>query len=96
MRLLSLQEAAEALGYSVKGLRKIVDRSRSRARGVRTRGPTIKFFQAGEHSPIKFKPQWIEEFITGHTIDPAPPVRMNGERIVHQNSSGLDPALFNF
>ena len=70
MKLLSLQEAAEAIGYTAKGLRKIVDRSRLRANGGRTRGPTIKFFQAGPGSPIRFKEEWLEEFITEHTTDP--------------------------
>jgi hypothetical protein len=90
MRLLNLQEAAETLGYTVKGLRRIVERSRAKARGVRTRGPTIKFFQAGEHSPIKFRREWIEEFIVGHTVDPG-----NGKE--HKSAVenfGLDPQFF--
>jgi hypothetical protein len=70
MRLLNLREAADALGYTVKGLRRIVERSRAKARGARIRGPTIKFFQAGEHSPIKFRGEWLEEFIAAHTVDP--------------------------
>jgi hypothetical protein len=94
MRLLSLQEAAEALGYSVKGLRKIIDRSRARSRGLRTRGPTIKFFQAGGHSPIKFKPQWIEDFINGHTVDPIPTPQ--AKRPARTDNSGLDPAFLKF
>lgn len=71
MKLLSLQEAAEALGYTIKGLRKIVDRSRAKANGVRTRGPTIRFFQTTRGAPIKFKEEWIEEFIEEHTVDPS-------------------------
>jgi hypothetical protein len=69
-RLLSIQEAADALGYSAKGFRKFVDRSRAKANGARTRGPTIKFFQASKGAPVKFKPEWIEEFVAAHTLDP--------------------------
>jgi hypothetical protein len=96
MRLWTLQEAAEALGYSVKGLRKIVDRSRARARGLRTRGPTIKFFQAGERSPIKFKSEWIEEFIAGNTVDPTPPAKKTKapSRPPQKDCFAFDPALF--
>jgi hypothetical protein len=96
MRLWTLQEAAEALGYSVKGLRKIVDRSRAQTRGLRTRGPTIKFFQAGERSPIKFKPEWIEEFIAGHTVDPTPPAKKAKapSRPPQRDYFAIDPALF--
>lgn len=68
--MLSLEEAAEMLGYSVKGLRKIVLRSKAKAQGARTRGPTIKFLQAGKGSPIKFREEWIEEFIDQYTVDP--------------------------
>ena len=58
------------LGYTEKGLRKIVDRSRARARGVRTRGPTIRFFQTTRGAPVRFKEEWIEEFVDQHTVDP--------------------------
>lgn len=70
MKLLSIKEAADALGYSVKGLRKIIDRSRAQANGARTRGPTIKFFQSSPRAPIKFRPEWIEQFVNQCTIDP--------------------------
>lgn len=73
MKLLSLPEAADALGYSVKGLRKIVDRSRAKANGVRTRGPTIRFFQTSKGAPVKFKREWLEEFIEEHTVHPSLP-----------------------
>ena len=83
-RLLSIQEAAEVLGYSVKGLRKIVDRSRAKANGARTRGPTIRFFQSCRGGPVRFKEEWIEEFIEDGTIDPGngAPMRRarNGKR----------------
>jgi hypothetical protein len=68
MKLLSLQEAAELLGYTTKGLRKIVDRSRVNANGAETRGPTITFFQTSKGAPVKFKQEWIDDFIQQHTI----------------------------
>ena len=71
MKLLSIREAAEMLDYTEKGLRKIVERSRSKAAGARTHGPTIKFFQTGKGAPIKFRPEWIEEFIGENTVDPS-------------------------
>lgn len=74
--LLSIAEAARRLGYTVDGLRKIVDRSRSRRAGANTHGPTIKFFQASPHSSIKFRPEWIDEFIDQHTCDPSKGVTM--------------------
>jgi len=79
-RLLSIQEAAEVLGYSVKGLRKIIDRSRAKANGARTRGPTIRFFQSCRGAPVRFKEEWIEEFIENCTIDPGNGVPMKRER----------------
>jgi hypothetical protein len=71
MKLLSIREAAEMLDYTEKGLRKIVERSRAKAAGARTRGPTIKFFQTSKGAPIKFRPEWIEEFIDENTVDPS-------------------------
>jgi len=54
----------------VKGLRKIVERSKAKAGGARVRGPTICFFQTTKGAPVKFKTEWIEEFIDKHTVDP--------------------------
>ena len=39
--MMSRQEAAETIGDTTKGLRKIVERSRAKANGVRTRCATI-------------------------------------------------------
>ena len=80
--LMSMQNAADALGYTVKGLRKIIDRSRAKAKGARTLEPTIKFFQTVKGAPVKFKEEWIEEFIEEHTIDPnnGHPTRKNGKK----------------
>lgn len=69
--MLSLKDAAAFLGYQGDdALREIVDRSRAKARGAATKGPTIKFFQPTKKSPIKFKREWLLEFIDEHTIDP--------------------------
>lgn len=98
--LLSLEEAATALGYSVKGLRKIVDRSRARAQGTRTRGPTIKFFQTARGAPVKFRHEWIEDFIDRHTINPEQGVPSSKDRRRKRNGGmestcGLDRDFLN-
>lgn len=49
--MLNLKQAAEALGYSESGLRKLV-----------TRGG-ISFLQARPHAPLRFRPEWLEAFI---------------------------------
>jgi hypothetical protein len=49
--LLSLREAAALLDYTEKGLRKIVAR----------RG--IEYFQSQRWGPIKFKREWLDDFI---------------------------------
>jgi hypothetical protein len=68
--MLSLREAAALLGYSERGLRRIVDRSRQKSQGIRVAGPMIRFFQTAASAPIHFKQEWVEEFIAAHTIDP--------------------------
>jgi len=60
-------------GYTEKGFRKIIDRSRAAAKGELVRGPTIKFFQPGKRAPIKFRQEWIDEFIDDNTVEPYPP-----------------------
>jgi len=75
---LNLQSAASILGYKEKGLRKIVDRSRRKARGENVHGPTIKFYQSTRGAQILFRPEWLQEFIDTHTCDPdktLPPAR---------------------
>ena len=66
----TLKEAAPILGYTVKGLRKIVDRSRKKARGEKITGPVIGFFQACPHGPIKFTDDQLEDFVERYSIDP--------------------------
>ncbi|MBN1588297.1 MAG: hypothetical protein JW888_02160 [Pirellulales bacterium] len=82
-RLLSLKEAADYLGYTVNGLRKLVDRARASHRGKYTEGPTIQLFQSTNHAPIRFKREWLDEFVKDHRIEakhikPVPTVRKRG------------------
>lgn len=72
--LVPMKDAAEYLGYSVDGLREVVDRSRRRANGVATRGPFIKFFQAGRRGAVRFKREWLDQFIEENTVDPTVPL----------------------
>ena len=88
--LLSIQEAADALGYSVKGVRKIVDRSRAKARGVRIHGPTIRFFQTTRGAPVMFKEEWIEEFIDEHTVDPEKGIPSSNGRKKKKRRPGIE------
>jgi hypothetical protein len=91
MRLLSIREAARMLGCTEKGLRKIVERSRAKANGARTRGPTIRFFQTCKGAPLKFKPEWLNEFIDAYTVDPTP---QKPPQYVPQDTFGLDADFF--
>jgi len=68
--MLSLPEAAKLLGYTQKGLRNIVDRSKRALAGRRVEAPTIQFAQAGVRGAIRFRREWIDNFIAGHP--PAP------------------------
>lgn len=72
--LVSMKDAAEYLGYSVDGLREIVDRSRRRANGSAVRGPFIKFFQAGKCGAVRFRKEWLDDFIEENTVDPTVPL----------------------
>lgn len=68
--LVGLEEAASMLGYTSIGLRKIVNRSRDKANGKTTGGPTIRFFQTCKSAPIKFRIEWIRDFIERYSVDP--------------------------
>jgi hypothetical protein len=72
-----------------------------------THGPTITFVQPGPKSPIKFKRQWIDDFIREHTCDPSqaipqtpatPPRKRTGEPGIAPPDGGpafgFDPALY--
>jgi hypothetical protein len=69
-KMVGLQEAAEMLGYTSSGLRRIVEDSRRKSSGQNVRRPTIKFFQPGKSAEIKFRPSWLDDFVAANTIDP--------------------------
>jgi hypothetical protein len=52
----TLTEAADYLGYSASGLRKLVKRGDVRA------------FQARKHAPLKFKREWLDDFINANSL----------------------------
>jgi excisionase family DNA binding protein len=56
--LLSLQQAAEYLGYSTKGLRKVVRRGE------------LRFLQTKPRAPLKFRKEWLDDFGT-RQVEPA-------------------------
>jgi len=72
--MVNLQEAAEYLGYSASGLRKIVSRSKVKQGGGTTHGVTIKYFQARKNSEIKFRQEWLDAFVAEFTTDPSDPL----------------------
>jgi hypothetical protein len=62
--LLTLNQAATQLGYSTSGLRKIVNRTKEGRSG-----PQIQFFQIGG-GRIKFRQEWLDEFVLSNSIEP--------------------------
>ncbi len=56
--LLALTEAAEYLGMTPHGLRKLVKRG------------GIAYFQHGQRGRLKFKPEWLDQFIDNSTHKP--------------------------
>jgi hypothetical protein len=73
---LTLPEGATYLGLSPSGLRKIVDASRLKQQGADVRRPTIKYVQFGKDAAIRFKREWLNDFLVSHTIDPATQVTL--------------------
>jgi len=70
--MIGIDRAARLLGLSVSGVRKLVDRSRKTAKGESVRGPVIRFHQARPGGPILFRPEWIDDYVDGHTVDTPP------------------------
>ena len=66
--MLSLEQAAILLGYSVIGLRKLVGRR------------VIRYFQSRPHAPVKFRREWIDEYIDAHSIEPGAPLVTPAQR----------------
>jgi hypothetical protein len=89
IEMIGMAEAARLLGCSVDALRKIVHRSKRKAAGVRLAGPTIRFYQLGSHSTIKFRRAWIDEFIIENTVDPRCPVVVN-EKVGNKKTNRRD------
>jgi hypothetical protein len=65
-----MMQAAVRLGYSPSGMRKLVERSKRRLQGYPVRGPTIRFFQPSPGDEIKFRSEWLLDFIDACTHDP--------------------------
>jgi excisionase family DNA binding protein len=84
-RLLNLKEAAKYLGYDAAGLRKIVGQNR------------IRFVQNGR-GPIKFRREWLDEFISENEAGPKDIKRSPAQRRrsvpIKKSRFGLDPKLF--
>jgi excisionase family DNA binding protein len=56
--MLDIEDVARQLGCTVSGVRKVV------ARGE------IRYFQHGKRGRLKFKPEWVDEFVVKHTHAP--------------------------
>jgi hypothetical protein len=61
--MLNIKQAAAYLGYSPKGLRKIIDRTRRKQAGACVQGPIIEFSQAGKRGTLHFRQEWLDNFI---------------------------------
>ena len=72
--VLNLKQAAEYLGYSQDGLRKIIHRTRRARSGRPVNGPTIEFSQPGKGACIRFRREWLDDFIDRQRLIPASPV----------------------
>lgn len=83
--LIPISEAADLLGYSVSGLRKLV---RKRA---------IQFFQAVPHSPIKFRREWLDDFVDAGSIKTGAPAKVQKRKrpasLETTGRFGFDPSL---
>lgn len=100
--LLSMKEAAQYLGLTMAGMRKLVARSQQRLRGLPMNGRTIMFYQAVPRGDIKFRPRWLEDYIDRCTHDPesAPLRTLTPKRkaipqrpAVRVSASGFDSSL---
>jgi hypothetical protein len=68
--LLNLDEAAHDLALTPRTLRKLVERSRVRLRGIPVEGPTIRFFQSRPGAALKFRRAWLDAYIEAGTYRP--------------------------
>jgi hypothetical protein len=63
-RMLNMDEAAEYLGYKPSGLYEIVGRTKHGKAGAQ-----LQFYQIGT-GPIKFRREWLDEFVEANSIKP--------------------------
>ena len=75
--MLSIQQAARILGCSVSGLRKLITRN------------AITFYQDRKGAPIKFRREWLDEFIDNGT--PETPVGSSTRSATHRE---FDPDVW--
>ena len=68
--LLSVKQGAMRLGYSLSGMRKLIEKSKRRLQGYPVKGPTIRFFQPNLGDEIKFRSEWLEDYINACTHEP--------------------------
>jgi excisionase family DNA binding protein len=81
--LLNLQQAADYLGSKPSGLRKVVKRG------------GIRYVQVGQ-GPIKFRREWLDEFVTNVNAPPAKNPQSRAPTAQHiENTHGFNPDLLN-
>jgi len=85
---LTIAETAARLGLSSSGVRKLVARSRRASKGETVKGQTIRFRQDGRGGPIRFHPEWVQDYIDRTTIDNETPRETRGKS--HLDWSDLD------
>ena len=87
VELLSLKEAAAYLGYTERGLRKIVGRSwLARLRTGSWNVPTIEFSQAGKRGAIRFRREWLDDFINKGRVMPIPDLPLATRRRTYRGN----------
>ncbi len=70
VELLDMDQAAAYLGMASRTLRKLIDRSRLRLKGLPVDGPTIQFFQPFPGASIRFRRAWLDSYIDAGTHSP--------------------------
>ena len=87
-RMLHLEDAAQYVGLTASGLRKLVAKKE------------LRYFQRKPHSPIMFKTDWLDEHIDKHTHAPkdeqAPPVLPRRKKRKPKTQDGLDEGRHGF
>lgn len=68
--LMSFEDALDYLKMSDRSLRDIVQRSKEKLKDKCVAGPTICFFQIHAKGAIKFRREWLDDFIRRYTHNP--------------------------